>query len=86
MFKAFKIGPMSIYRGGLSNQFVKSFWNGAYPYWKDVFVKKVRKIYEAIDEATMESNYEFLTDADMEELGWSETPGSIHVSVIFPSK
>ena len=43
---------------------------------KDVFVRKVRKIYEAIDEATMESNYEFMTDADMEALGWSEFPGS----------
>lgn len=38
-------------------------------------MRKVRKIYEAIDEATMESNYEFLTDADMEELGWSELLG-----------
>ena len=69
-------GPFKI---SLSNHF------GTYPYWEDVFVNKVRKIYEAIDEATMESNYEFLTDTDMEELGWSETPGSIHVSFMFPS-
>lgn len=37
-----------------------------------MFISKVREIYEEIHEQSMESNYEFLSEADMEGLGWSE--------------
>lgn len=45
------------------------------PLLQDVFARKVRKIYEQINEDTMESTYEFLSEADMEGLGWSTSLG-----------
>ena len=44
---------------------------------EDNFIRKVRKIYQQINEQSMETNYEFLSEADMEQLGWSESPSCI---------
>lgn len=44
-------------------------------------MKKVRKIYESVEEAVLESNYEFLTEDDMKKASWSEPPDSKHSCV-----
>lgn len=44
---------------------------------QDVFVRKVRKIYEEIDETTNEANYEFFSEQDMVDANWSEILGLI---------
>ncbi|CAK9046571.1 unnamed protein product [Durusdinium trenchii] len=41
-------------------------------YQREVFIQKVRRIYESVNETSLESNYEFLSEDDMKELGWSE--------------
>ncbi|CAJ1411279.1 unnamed protein product [Effrenium voratum] len=41
----------------------------------EVFLRKVRKVYEQINEDTMESNYEFLSEDDMVALGWKKIKG-----------
>ncbi|CAJ1457737.1 unnamed protein product [Effrenium voratum] len=44
-------------------------------YDREVFLRKVRKVYEQINEDTMESNYEFLSEDDMVALGWKKIKG-----------
>lgn len=44
---------------------------------QDVFVRRVRKIYEEIDETTNEANYEFYSEQDMVDANWSEILGLI---------
>ncbi len=44
---------------------------------QDAFIRKVRKIYEEIDETTNEANYEFYSEQDMVDANWSEILGLI---------
>lgn len=44
---------------------------------QDVFIRRVRKIYEEIDETTNEANYEFFSEQDMVDANWSESLGSM---------
>ena len=37
-----------------------------------IFTKKVNQRYEEINEKSVETEFEFLTEAEMEEKGWSE--------------
>ena len=43
------------------------------PWWsQNIFIRKIKKIYLDIEENTAESNFEFLSEADMESMGWNE--------------
>lgn len=42
------------------------------PTLQDLFVKRVRRIFEQIEENVLENTYEFLSEDDMSKLGWSE--------------
>ena len=44
---------------------------------KDAFVRKCRKLVQSEEEVEVKEEWEFLTEDDMREAGWTELPTRI---------
>lgn len=42
---------------------------------QELFIRKVKRVYQEISENSFETNWEFLSVEDMKEKGWSENLG-----------
>ena len=42
---------------------------------QETFIKKVRRMFEQIEENILENQYEFLSEQDMQDMGWNEHLG-----------